>query len=197
VAVDLTRRTEIDRWTLGAGYNFGRQRDPGTGDKTTTTDNYFGAAKYDYFFTPKFYAFGTFRYEHDRIAELDYRLTPGAGIGYQWVETPTFKFDTEAGLAYVVEKYTDGTDNNFLAARLAYHLKKEINATAAFFHNFEYYPSLERMDDYLIITDAGIRFTLTGQMFAEYKAEFRYDATPAEGASRSDLRHLVGLGWKF
>ena len=35
------------------------------------------------------------------------------------------------------------------------------------------------------------------EMFAEYKLEFRYDSTPAVGASRSDLRHIVGVGWKF
>lgn len=197
ISGDLGRRTEQDRWTFTAGYNFGRQRDPGTGNKSTTADNWYGTAKYDYFLNEKLYAFGSFRYEHDRIADLDYRLTPGLGLGYQWVETPALFFNTEAGLAYVAEKYKDGDTNDFIAGRLAYHLKKTINDKAAFFHNLEYYPSLERFDDYLIITDAGVRFTLTTKMFAEYKAEFRYDATPAAGASRSDLRHIVGVGWQF
>jgi len=197
VGFDLMRRTEQDRWTFGGGYNFGRQRDPGTGNKTTTTDNWFGTAKYDYFITEKLYAFGSFRYEHDRIANLDYRLTPGAGLGYQWVETPALSFNTEAGIAYVVEKFGDDTSNDFIAARLAYHVKKDFNEKVSLFHNLEYYPSLERLDDYLVVTDAGVRVTLTAKMFAEYKAEFRYDSMPAPGASRSDLRHIVGVGWKF
>jgi putative salt-induced outer membrane protein YdiY len=197
IAFDLNRRTEQDRWTFTGGYNFGRQRDPASGSKTTTTDNWYGTGKYDYFINEKLYAFGSIRYEHDRIANLDYRLTPGLGLGYQWVETPDLSFNTEAGLSYVAEKFSDGDSNDFIAARFAYHLKKNFNEKVSFFHNLEYYPSLEALSDYLLVADAGLRVTLTAQMFAEYKAEFRYDASPAEGASRSDLRNIVGVGWKF
>jgi hypothetical protein len=113
------------------------------------------------------------------------------------VEREDLNFRTEAGIAYVVEKFENGDSNDFLALKLAYHLEKKFNDLVSFFHNMEYYPSLERLDDYLVITDAGVRATLTKKMFAEYKIEFRYDSTPAEGASRSDLRHIVGVGWKF
>lgn len=197
VAFDLMRRTEQDRWTFGGAYNFGRQRDATTGDKTTTTDNWFAQGKYDYFLNEKLYAFASFRYEHDRIANLDRRMTPSIGLGYQWVETPDLFFNTEAGLAYVCEHFEDGDSNDFIAARLAYHVKKSFNDKVSLFHDMEYYPSLESLDDYLIITDAGLRVTLTSKMFAEYKIEFRYDSTPATGASRSDLRHIVGVGWQF
>ncbi len=198
IAFDLGRRTEQDRWTIGAGYNFGRQRDATTGNKSTTTDNWFATAKYDYFLNEKLYAFGSIRYEHDRIANLDYRLVPGFGLGYQWIDKPDLKFDTEAGLAYVCEKFSDDTNNGFISARFAYHAKKNCwGDKVQLFHNLEYYPSLETLSDYLIVTDAGIRTAITEKMFAEYKIEYRYDAIPAQGSSRSDLRHIVGLGWKF
>jgi putative salt-induced outer membrane protein YdiY len=197
IAFDLTRRTEQDRWTFGGAYNFGRQRDTATGDKTTTTDNWYAQGKYDYFLNEKLYAFGSFRYEHDRIADLDRRMTPAFGLGYQWIETPDLYFNTEAGLAYVCEHFEDGDSNSFIAARLAYHAKKSFNDKVNLFHDLEYYPSLESLDDYLIIADAGLHVGLTPAMFAEYKIEFRYDSTPAQGASRSDLRHIVGVGWKF
>ena len=41
VSFGIGRRTEEDRWTFTGGYNFGRQRDPGTGAKTTTTENWY------------------------------------------------------------------------------------------------------------------------------------------------------------
>jgi hypothetical protein len=62
ISFDLMRRTEQDRWTFGGGYNFGRQRDATTGDKTTTTDNWSAMGKYDYFLNEKLYAFASFRY---------------------------------------------------------------------------------------------------------------------------------------
>lgn len=198
LSFDLNKRREIDRWTINGGYNYGKQRNNDTNTKNVSTDNWFAAGKYDYFFTEKFYAFGALRTEHDRIADLDYRIVPSAGLGYFWIDQPGFKFDTEAGLAYVIEKYDDGREDDFLSARLAYHLKKDFqDGKITFFHDLEYYPSLERIDDFLIVADAGLRATITGNMFAEYRFEYRYDATPAEGKHFTDLRHVVGVGWKF
>jgi putative salt-induced outer membrane protein YdiY len=198
VSFDLARRTERDRWTFTGGYNFGRQRTPDSGEKTTTTDNWFATGKYDYFVNEKLYAFGGLRYEHDRIAGLDVRLVPSAGLGYLWLDTPDLKFDTEAGLAYVWEKFDDGDSEGALSARLAYHYKNNIYGDkVAAFHNLEFYPSVEELGDFLLITDVGLRAALTERMFAEYKFEWRYDATPAEDAEKNDLRHVVGVGWRF
>lgn len=198
LSFDLTRRTEIDRWMFTGGYNFGRERDPGTGDKVTTVDNWYATGKYDYFLNEKFYVFGSGRYEHDRIAELDYRLIPGVGVGYLWFDTADLKFDTEAGLAYVYEKYNNGEKDENISARLAYHLKKNLGSDKLnFFHDLEFYPSLRDGRDFLGIADAGLRAAITKQFFAEYKLEYRYDSTPASGQDKTDLRHIVGVGWKF
>ena len=198
VSFDAVRRTADDRLTLNAAYNFGRQRDTDTGDKETSIDNWFAAAKYDYFFTERFYGYGSFRYEKDRIAELDRRAVPSLGVGYLWADEADFKFDTEAGLAFVHEKFESGDTNDALSLRLAYHVKKDLwDDKVSLFHNLEYFPSLERIDDFLVITDAGVRAALTERLFAEYKIEYRYDATPAEGLDKNDYRHVVGVGWKF
>ncbi len=197
VNAEAVRRTETDRITLGAGYFFGRQRDLNTGDKTTTTDNWFALGKYDYFLDEKLYAFGAMRVEKDRIADLDLRLTPSAGVGYQWAEGPEFNFNTEAGLAFVHEQYTNDDTEDHVAARLAYHVDKQLNDKVSLFHNLVYLPSLERLDDYNLIADGGVRATLTEQMFTEFKIQWNYDSTPAPTASRSDLRYILGVGWKF
>jgi putative salt-induced outer membrane protein YdiY len=198
IGFDAQRRRIDDRLTFTGQYSYGRQRDEDTGEKSTSVDNWFATAKYDYFFTEKFYAFAALRYEHDRIADLDKRVIPGVGVGYQWFDTPDFKFDTEAGLAYVHEEFEDGDTNDAMSLRLAYHLKKNLwEDKVALFHNLEYYPSLERIDDFLVITDLGVRAAFTEKMFAEYKIEYRYDATPSEGQDHTDLRHVIGVGWKF
>jgi putative salt-induced outer membrane protein YdiY len=198
VSFDVTRRTEQDRWIFTGGYNFGRQRDPDDGSKRTTTDNWYATGEYDYFLTERFFVFGSLRYEHDRIADLDIRLVPSVGIGYQWIDTPDTKFDTRIGPAYVYEKFQDGDTNESFSAVLAYHFKKNLyGEKVSLFHDLEYYPSLEDFGDFLVVTDFGLRASLTAKMFAEYKLEYRYDAEPAEDADKNDLRHLVGVGWKF
>jgi putative salt-induced outer membrane protein YdiY len=197
VAVEASRRGRDDRISANAGYTYSRQADPNGPGKTTTADNWFAAGKYDYYFTEKFYGFAALRVEHDTIAQLDVRVTPSVGVGYQWVESPDFNFATEAGLAWVYEDYATGGTDDHVAARLAYHVDKNYNDKVSLRHNLEYLPSLEDLSDFNLNADGGIRTTLTKTMFAELKVEWRYDATPAPDAHKNDLRYLLGVGWTF
>lgn len=197
VDINAVRRSENDRITLGAGYRFGRQREPGTGDIETSTDNWFMGGKYDYFLDKKWYVYASTRVERDRIAGLDLRMTPGGGVGYQWIETKQTSFSTEAGLAWLYEDYRGADSTSAIAARLAYSLSHQLNDKVALFHDVEFFPSLEDIHDYLILADAGVRADLTETMFSEFKFQLKHDSSPAPGASRSDLRYVVGIGWRF
>ncbi|MCC6423502.1 MAG: DUF481 domain-containing protein [Phycisphaerales bacterium] len=194
---NASRRTDDDRLSLGAGYLFSRQKDPTTGQKSTTADSWFALTKYDYFINDKWYAYGQFRVERDRIADLDLRMTPGGGIGYQWIERPDFNFYTEGGLNWVYETYRNGGSNDHVAARLAYHVDKKLNSAVSVFHNLEFLPSVEDISDFNVNADIGVRADLTEKMFTELKAEWRHDATPAAGKMKNDIRYLMGVGWNF
>jgi putative salt-induced outer membrane protein YdiY len=197
VNAEATRRTLQDRLSGSGSYIYSRERSPDTGDKTTTADNWSLAGKYDYFFTKKFYGFASMRAEHDRIADLDLRLTPSLGVGYQWIEKPDLNFNTEAGLAWVYEEYANDGSEDHVAARLAYHVDKKFNERVSLRHNLEYLPSLEDGGDFNINADLGLRTSLTKAMFTEVKVEWKYDATPAPGAAKNDQRFLLGVGWSF
>src|SRR4051812_37386929 len=132
IAADAVRRTQDDRFTLAGGYYFGRQKDPDTGTNDTTVDNWFASGKYDYFFTKKFYGYGLIRLDHDNIANLNLRVAPSIGVGYQWHEGPVWNFSTEAGVGWVFEDYETGDDDDHPAARLAYHYDRKINDKVAF-----------------------------------------------------------------
>jgi putative salt-induced outer membrane protein YdiY len=204
---NVEKRRVDDRFTAGGGYLYGRQRDPNTGLKTTTADNWNVRAKYDYFFSPRLYAYGNVKAEKDNIANLDFRLTPGVGVGYQVVDRPDFKASTEAGLTYVYEKFdapdtassTEFRDHNeYLSGRLAYKIEKKFGGDRlTLFHNAEYLPSFQDIDDYLVNADGGVRVGITGKLFLEYKLTLTYDAVPAPGASNTDLRHVLSVGWQF
>jgi len=190
------RPPEIDdRFTVGAQYHFGTT---GTGNASnTTTDNWNIFGKYDNFWTQKLYGYATAKLEHDRIAALYYRLTPGVGLGYQWFESPDFNFNTEAGVSYVHEDFDNDGTNDEIAGRLAYHVDKALNDKVKVFHNLEWLPAFEDPGDYLLTTDAGIHADLTKHFFSEFKVEWKRDSTPAPGALKNDTRFLLGVGWNF
>lgn len=198
VGAEAARRSENDRITLGAGYYFANQRDNDTRESSTIEDNWFLKGQYDYFFSKKLYGYGNLKYEKDRIANLDRRLTPGVGAGYQWVERADLNFSTEGGFAYVSERYTEPDDTReYMGGRLAYHLDKAFNGAVKGFHNLEYVPSLERADTFLVNTDVGLRAAMTSRLSMEAKAQMAYNSQPSDGRDKKDLRYILGMGWSF
>lgn len=198
VGIDASRRTENDRISLGAGYYFASQRDNDTRDSSTIADTWFIKGQYDYFMTEKLYGYGNIRYEKDRIANLDKRVAPGAGLGYQLVERADFNVSTEAGATWMYERYTDPDETRtYMAGRLAYHVDRAFNEHVKGFHNLEFFPSFERADSFLANTDVGLRAALTARMAIEAKAQMAYNSQPSEGRDKKDLRYLLGVGWTF
>lgn len=201
---DLWRRSEQDRYKFGGQYSLTNSEDS-EGDKSATTDNWTVFGQYDYFFNEKLYGYGRVQVDHDRIAELQYRITPGVGLGYQWHEDAVWNFNTEGGVAYVYEKYEepdDATpdfddDDAYLALRLAYHYDRKLNDKVLLFHNLEYLPGLDDLGNFQINTDIGLRTALTANMFSEFKFELRHDSQPAEGSKDNDLRYIFAIGWQF
>jgi hypothetical protein len=153
--------------------------------------------KYDYFFTKKFYGYAMLKVEKDRLADLNLRVSPGVGVGYQWVESADFNFSTEAGLSVIHEEHTvdnvppepvPGTHidaDDHLAGRLAYHVDKKLTPTLTAFHNLEFLPNMQDETDFNINADAGVRVPVYMSLFAEFKAEWKYDASLPLDPSRT------------
>jgi uncharacterized protein DUF481 len=194
----LSKRWPHDRLTFGAEYSYGRQEDPSTGEKSTTIDYAMALAKYDHFLTRKFYVYVGTKAERDKVAQLEVRVAPGAGVGYQWFERPTLNFYNELGLVWVYENYKNTGSSEFFGPRLAYAVDWTPIQPLKLFHKLEYIPSFEDLGgDYLLNIDAGARLTMWKGLFAELRYEFRYDATPASGRHRTDQRYILGAGWAF
>lgn len=194
----LSKRWPSDRLTFGAEYSFGRQRDPDTRDTSTTVDYAMGLGKYDHFFSKKFYGYLGTKVERDGVAELEVRLAPGTGVGYQWFERPTFNLSTEAGLVWVYENYKTTGTREFFGPRLAYSVDWTPIQPLTLYHKLEYIPSFEDFrGDYLLNVDAGARVALWRGFFAELRYELRYDSTPAAGRDTTDARYIFGGGWSF
>jgi hypothetical protein len=191
------RRSDDDRIVFGAAYQFASQRIAGA--DTTTTDNWNIALKYDLFLTKQFYANVYGRVEKDRINFLDLRLTPGGGVGYQWAEQANLNFNTEAGLAWVYQDYTnEPTASEQFSARLAYHFDITVlDNSLKFFSDEQFFPSIQNVSNVLSLFDAGFRLKLTKNMFSEIRAEWDYNSQPATGAARNTEIYTLGVGWTF
>lgn len=192
------RRGENDRISAGADYARSSQKDTTTGEKSTTENWWRLLGQYDYFFQPKWFAFGNGRYETDKIALLDNRLIVGAGAGYQWVETDRSNVALEGGVAYKHESYStpaDGGDDATLL--LGYRVGTKIVETVEFLHDLSYFPVVDDFSDYYVTANLEFRGNFTENMFSNFKVIYSRDATPATGRKNSDIKYILGIGWNF
>ena len=197
-SVEMRKRTENDRTTLNGDYAKSRQKNDTTGKKETTEDWWKSRAKYDYFYTKKFFSYLDGRYEKDAIAELKRRVIVGGGVGYQWIESDDMNFSTEGGLASLFEDFDNQTESKSeISLQLGYHFDKKLTKTIKFINDTTYYPSLEQFSDYYLTTTAEIRANFTKSFFTNFKTIFSYDDSPAMGQQGTDVKYIFGLGWGF
>jgi putative salt-induced outer membrane protein YdiY len=197
-SLSIARRSEKDRTTVTADYARTEQEDRVTGQDETIENWWRATAKYDYFFTKKLFGFVNGRYEKDDVSELDRRIIVGGGVGYQWVEREDLAFSTSGGLASLYEKFDNVDDSNSeLSLQLGYDLNKTLWHNLKLLHDLTYYPSLEKFSDYYLTSTAELRATMIENLFASFRVMFNYDATPAPGQGKTDVKYLLGVGLSF
>lgn len=204
VLADVARRWENDRFTGAAGYYFAQSGDSKE-TKRKSASRFEVLAQEDHFWSPAFYSYVNGKYELDRIMDLDYRARLGAGLGYQWLEGEEFafgklSFNQELGLAWVSEKYdADSSADDYLTVRYAHHLIWDTKIeNLQITHNLELLPDLNYMlQNYIVDTDAGFSYMFLPSWQLIGKVEWDYKRKTAEGVKHSDLRYMLGIGYKW
>jgi putative salt-induced outer membrane protein YdiY len=207
VLANLNRRWEKDRLDANFGYYYSE-----TGNskesKEKSTDRWEIEAQHDHFWSPKWYSYEKGKYEQDDIAGLDYRLTLGAGAGYQWLDgfnsemTGKWSFNQEVGAAWIKNQYViqdPSADDSYATVRYAHHLKyfPKWNEKIEGFHNLEFLPQVNDWENYLIIADVGFSTKIVMDFDLLCKIEWDYNSMPSVGRKSSDIRYIIGLGYKW
>jgi putative salt-induced outer membrane protein YdiY len=207
VLANLNRRWEKDRLDANFGYYYsetGKSKE----SKEKSTDRWEIEAQHDHFWSPKWYSYEKGKYEQDDIAGLDYRLTLGAGAGYQWLDgfnsemTGKWSFNQEVGAAWIKNQYViqdPSADDSYATVRYAHHLKyfPKWNEKIEGFHNLEFLPQVNDWENYLIIADVGFSTKIVMDFDLLCKIEWDYNSMPSVGRKSSDIRYIIGLGYKW
>lgn len=206
VVANLNRRWEKDRLNLDFGYHYSKSAASGD-PRHKTTDRWEAEAQEDHFWSSVLYSYINLKYERDVIAELESRYRAGVGLGYQWLEdykeehTGVWSFNQEAGANWVREDYEhdETEENGFCAIRYAHHLKylPKWNEGLECFHNMEILPQVDDWEKFLAKTDIGFTTKLIYDFDLLAKIEWDYNSQPPKSRHKSDLRYLVGLGYKW
>jgi putative salt-induced outer membrane protein YdiY len=188
----VSLRSEKNRFSFFGEYEL----DKADGDKTAEKSKGYG--KYDRFLSKKFYIYGSTFFETDVNKDLDLRLVPSVGPGYQFYETELTNLSVELGPAYVIEKYDESDDDEYIAGQskidFDHYLFKKI---FQFFHIDFLVLSFEDTSDIFILSRTGIRMHLYKYFNLTAQWTWEWDNDPAPGDGRSDNEYILSVGVQY
>jgi len=160
-----------------------------------------GLSKYAYDFGPEKRWFAMFQVlaEHDRFADIDYRVTPSIGVGNHLVRTEDRTWDADASLGYAITRYRVNTadDDETLVLLLHTFYKTRIFERAFISEDFTVIPGLESNSGVRIRSTTTLSNPLRYNLDFEIKYILDYDSEPAVDKTSTDKQLVAGIKYKF
>ena len=191
ITAEAGRRTEKDRMKFRYLFNYGEEEDE------VTTRNHYGEAKYDYFFTKKFFGYVGFELYNDGFKDTKLRTFVGPGVGYQVWEDPVKSLQFEAGLSYFNLDRYDGEDQSGLTARLGWDFGYHILKWLIFTDRLQFYPTIGEGGDYFFRNEAALNIPLSAHWSLRFANIIDYNSDPTPGFKRTDVQYIGALQFSF
>lgn len=152
---------------------------------------------YDFLFHPKWFFALDATYERDPVSQLDRRASLNPALGYEVWGEPDRSLNFQFGAGYASEK-NNGSDESGsnLDWRLEYQQALQ-GGRMTVFHNQNIYRNLDGRENIVALTQTGIRYELTADLYMNLQANYDYDSEPTAGSDSKDLTFLIGAGYKF
>jgi len=162
-----------------------------------TVNNYKASAQWNHLFTPRFYSYLRTDGLRDVIADVDYRVTIGPGVGYYLIKSTNTSVALEAGSAFEAQKLDGKGDQPFATLRGAEKIERKLNEHVRLWENAEILPQVDRWDNFIVNFEIGLETALTKSFSLKTYLDDNYDSRPAPGKVKNDAKIIAALGYKF
>jgi putative salt-induced outer membrane protein YdiY len=193
------RKGGKNEFTLGIEGNYGESEvveSDGQGDTVKNVENAKGYAKYRYLLTERNYAYLNGEVMYDSIADVDYRVTVGPGLGRYFVRSDADTLAGEFGVAWITDKVGDVEDDR-VALRAAQNYEHKFGEKSRVWESVEYLPQADDFDNYLLNAEIGAEAMMNSRLSLRVVAQDKYNSTPAPGKEENDLSVTAGFGYKI
>ncbi|SPE61239.1 conserved exported hypothetical protein [Verrucomicrobia bacterium] len=170
------------------------------GREQSTTEQLHGFAQYNRLFSERFY--GLLRIEglHDRIADINYRITASTGAGYFFIKETNDILKGEVGPGYIYEQdhgVPNDTTHSYAILRLAERYDHKFNPHAKLWESIEVEPQVDKFSNYIVNSEIGIEAQLTKKLSEQTYIQDFYHSDPAPHRLKNDVKLVAALSYKF
>lgn len=184
-------KTQYDEYKLSLGGAYGDQ------DSKDTVNFYKVFGQWNHLFSERFFSYVRTDGLKDVIADVDYRLTIGPGVGYYLLKATNTTLAVEAGDAFEAQKLDGEGDQTFDTVRFAERFEHKFNDHVRIWENVEILPQVDKFDNYIVNSEVGLETMLSKSFTLKTFLDDSYDHRPAPSKLKNDIRLVTALGYKF
>lgn len=187
------RKTDHDEFTIKSD-NF-----RSSSNKKMDAQKWYGMVRYAFsFYEKKWYNFYKIEGDHDRFANIDYRIVSATGIGYWFSDEPDWKAMVEVGVGLEHTTFRDDTTNTNEAILIPRaFLQKKLFANSIISQDVILYPSLENMGEYRFHSETSLVNPINDRLSLQFSLITDYDSTPPKDTEKIDTRLISSLTYAF
>ncbi len=191
IGADALRKSDKERYSLKLLFNYSEE------DSKNTAESYYGAGKYDYFFTSRIFGYIGLELLKDKFKDLTLQTVLGPGAGYQVWDEEKRSLAVEGGVAYFSDNYIVAEDNDYITARLAGNLMYKLLTSLTFNDHLIIYPSLENFGDFQLRNEAAVATPLASGWALKFINILEYNSDPPADIKNTDLNWILSMQYSF
>lgn len=191
--LSANRKTERDEFTLKGDIFYS------SSNKKMDAQKYYGMVRYAFSLREKkWYNFYKFEGEHDRFANINYRLIPSTGLGYWFSDEPDWRFMTEIAVGLEHTAFRDSTkDRNELILIPRAFFEKEFFGESRIKQDLSLYPSLSNAGEYRLHSETIFINPINEKFSLQFSLIDDYNSNPAKDIKKNDTRFISSLVYSF
>jgi putative salt-induced outer membrane protein len=194
VSAGAVKKFEHSQFTLKGNMLYSEANNKMDGQKWDALAKYSLDFGKDY----RWYDFYQVLVDHDYFADIKYRVTPAAGVGYHIARSEDWTWDADAGFGYRMTRYRTNTKKKDEAATALAHtfMKKRVFEKAFISEDLTVYPGLKSNAGVLLRSETAFVNPLQANLDLEIKYILDYNSEPA-GKKKTDTMFIAGIKYKF
>ncbi len=189
----INRKTGADEFSMKSDLYYS------SSNNRMDTQKWSGMLRYAYRFRNRaWYNFYKIENDHDRFANIEYRVIPSTGLGYWFFDTPGFKALAEFGVGF---EHTDfrqeEADQNETVLIPRAFLEKTIFGKSRISQDIAVYPSLTESGEYRLHSETSLVNPISDRLSLCFSFIDDYYSNPTQVTNKNDSRFISSLKCSF
>ncbi|MFZ5876534.1 MAG: DUF481 domain-containing protein [Nitrospirota bacterium] len=170
----------------------------GEKEGVTSDKAWMARGKYDHFISPRAFGYLSETFERNVFKGVEIRYTTQAGLGYEFIKTPSDLLKGEAGIGYIRENPISPFDDlGYMTGRVYGEYEHAFEDKTRFLQTAEYLPAIEGGEGFLFREESSIVANLMGNFALKVSYAVYYDSEPQPGFFKTDQLFKTSVLYTF